>query len=252
MSRTRKARDRDPKLKRPKKLYPCPNCASRFPNKELNDHVATHTTDDLLPWKCTATDDCQLAFSTRPELSAHKRTAHIVRIRATCPVCECQFRDKYQLNKHQNRIHHVRVLDEEPKEIYKPHKCDKCDKTFGKKFALMEHKVSHGEGEPLKCDTCEATFIHKKSLDRHILNHSGIEYPCTEPGCEKIFNRSDKLVAHIRTVHNKSAPAVKKKPKGNQSKNSEDIPCVECGKMIKKYNMKLHVLTHTGEVRNYI
>ncbi|XP_021959056.1 zinc finger protein 471 [Folsomia candida] len=253
--------------KRSKPRYPCPACPSKFHSAPLLDaHLSSSHGDDPTPWKCSR-ENCTLTFSTRPELSAHTRSSHRALERATCSVCGIQVRDKYKLKKHQVRIHHVRVLGKDF-EASKKWGCDQCGKRYQKEYALIEHKISHGIGAPHKCAVCGGIFKHKKSLERHERIHEGrFDFPCGEEGCDKSFMRNDKRRNHWRRVHNKGEGVgvggegregvrgegegvkrvVVKKEKVKKHKNGEEIACAECGKMVRKYNMKLHMVTHTGE-----
>lgn len=59
----------------------------------------------------------------------------------------------------------------------------------------------------LDCPTCKKTFRGKKdqdqrsNLSRHMRTHTSRMVSCTEPGCDKKFNRSDNRLRHRRKYH---------------------------------------------------
>ena len=51
----------------------------------------------------------------------------------------------------------------------KPFKCDSCDKAFGQKGALLNHKVLHADEKPFKCSFCDKEFTQKGNMKTHMM-----------------------------------------------------------------------------------
>ncbi|ERE75154.1 zinc finger protein 445 isoform X2 [Cricetulus griseus] len=51
------------------------------------------------------------------------------------------------------------------------HKCNICEKTFGKHSHLISHRRFHTRERPFKCKVCGKTFRWSSNLTRHMKNH---------------------------------------------------------------------------------
>src|SRR5688572_26253254 len=68
------------------------------------------------------------------------------------------------------------------------HKCNLCDKAFGRKASLMNHIGTHSAEKPYKCNSCDKAFAQKVHLRSHIRTHTG-ERPYKCNSCDKAFAR---------------------------------------------------------------
>lgn len=111
--------------------------------------------------------------------------------------------------------------------------CSICGKEFSK-TKLDEHlKREHGDPKPYACDKCPMTFLFKKDLKGHSDVHNDIKYPCSV--CHKTFNTKRTERAHFHNMH-------------HANRNQKEIPCKECPlKFRTNYNLKKHMIKHTGE-----
>ena len=51
----------------------------------------------------------------------------------------------------------------------KPFACDDCEKSFGQKGALLNHKVLHADEKPFKCSFCDKDFTQKGNMKTHMM-----------------------------------------------------------------------------------
>ena len=110
-------------------------------------------------------------------------------VRYNCDKCEKSFSRKFDLSDH------VRVVHENIR-----HNCDKCEKSFTRKTNLNEHIQAVHENVRYSCDGCEDSFSQKKNLNEHLRNvHENVRYSCNI--CEKSFSLKNYLRKHIRNVH---------------------------------------------------
>ena len=69
--------------------------------------------------------------------------------------------------------------------------CDKCSKSFSKKYYLTNHReIVHDGIIKFKCEKCEKSFATRGSLSRHSQVHSDVKnYKCFQ--CQAFFARTD-------------------------------------------------------------
>ena len=81
------------------------------------------------------------------------------------------------------------------------------------------------------CDTCGKSLAGERKLQEHIKNKHSKTFACKE--CDKSFDNNDELKAHKLKDHK---PALKNEM------------CPHCGKIIRSYGMKRHILTHISDI----
>jgi hypothetical protein len=85
--------------------------------------------------------------------------------------------------------------------------CEKCSKSFPKRWKLNRHRITHEK--PFKCfsQDCNAAFALKKDCRRHFKQkHRGlisedVDLRCVFPSCKFLTPRRDALKRHLRDVH---------------------------------------------------
>lgn len=96
----------------------------------------------------------------------------------------------HNLKRHYKRVHSTQIA------------CDKCDKTFNKKFQLVKHQNTDHELEIYKCDKCKRCFTTSRKFRDHQRKHeTSKSYPCPIPECSEVFNKWLLLCAHKKEKH---------------------------------------------------
>ena len=145
-----------PKRKpRPKKDIKCPLCNEKFANvSKANKHLGE--AHKGLKIKCKECPAEFLTFNARVKHMAKHREMKFI-----CDTCGRQFPYENQLNEHE-RKHGKKGTGKIRCSVVS------CDKKFCSKRAMKHHVKSHTEKkEPLKCDLCEKTFGDKGLLQQH-------------------------------------------------------------------------------------
>uniref|UniRef100_A0A3B4ZPH8 Zinc finger and AT-hook domain containing n=1 Tax=Stegastes partitus TaxID=144197 RepID=A0A3B4ZPH8_9TELE len=86
------------------------------------------------------------------------------------------------------------------RKIYGELECQYCGKLFWYKVHYNVHVRTHTKEHSHYCSKCSYSSITKSSLKRHqIQKHSGLQLPCSTPGCKYSTPDKYKLQAHLRT-----------------------------------------------------
>ena len=80
-------------------------------------------------------------------------------------------------------------------------KCEKCYKSFCKKYTLEKHmKAYHSVENPFKCEVCGKTYQYKGTLKKHMeTDHLKLRYDCNY--CGRPYTQKGHLRTHIQMHH---------------------------------------------------
>ncbi|XP_077290566.1 uncharacterized protein LOC143914279 [Arctopsyche grandis] len=165
----------------------CSVCERAFTtSSNLVAHERIHRGEK--PYICTV---CQKAFCQSNELTKHVRT-HTGEKSHECPVCKKGFNGSSTL------IVHMRIHTGE-----RPYVCIVCNKGFTQSSCLAVHTRKHAGKNEFSCARCPRTFGTEGELQLHTAAHPPAIHACTEPGCVRLFSRSNDLLRHMKLTHHK-------------------------------------------------
>lgn len=234
-------------------LYRCTICSVQCKNRRsLSDHLKVHDKQ----FEC---DMCAKKYVRRHDLYAHMLNVHIKSKTYLCDICSKQFNTKlyltYHMARHQKTITHCPVCSKPF--LYKQnlarhmsthnnkrYVCTKCSASYSQPHALKMHDMLTHDGIVLnQCKKCGRSFKTPKLLAKHAekkCSNRIITVKCDL--CPELSMRSTKeLAQHCKFHHPDITYETKSKPRYAKA------ACKVCGTMINKYNMKKHMLVHTGE-----
>uniref|UniRef100_A0A182MG07 C2H2-type domain-containing protein n=1 Tax=Anopheles culicifacies TaxID=139723 RepID=A0A182MG07_9DIPT len=152
---------------------------------------------------------------------AHDQQLHI------CALCTAIFYERSEYIDH--LVQHTKEMGNARGEL----KCDQCDATFVKQYALEQHRKTHtnDKAKGWNCELCDKKYASKAFFEVHMNKHAGLRpYKCTI--CTKDFSSKYALALHEKTHYDRPRTFV----------------CSECGSAFySRHNLVQHERTHRAE-----
>ncbi|NWI63172.1 ZN335 protein, partial [Todus mexicanus] len=187
-------------------LFKCLQCSYRSRRwSSLKEHMFNHVGSK--PYKC---EECSYTSVYKKDVirhsTVHSRDSELILTLALqppklnsfpCPVCNRIYPMQKRLTQHM-KTHSTE----------KPHMCDKCGKSFKKRYTFKMHLLTHIQAianRRFKCEFCDYVCEDKKVLLNHQLSHMNDKpYKCSF--CKYSTFREDFLVSHMAVKHTGGKP----------------------------------------------
>ncbi|NWT80275.1 ZN335 protein, partial [Lanius ludovicianus] len=184
-------------------LFKCLQCSYRSRRwSSLKEHMFNHVGSK--PYKC---EECNYTSVYKKDVIRHstvhsrdrkKRADPPPKLNSfPCPVCSRVYPMQKRLTQHM-KTHSTE----------KPHMCDKCGKSFKKRYTFKMHLLTHIQAianRRFKCEFCDYVCEDKKVLLNHQLSHMNDKpYKCSV--CKYSTFREDFLVSHMAVKHTGGKP----------------------------------------------
>ncbi|NXY90926.1 ZN335 protein, partial [Alcedo cyanopectus] len=182
-------------------LFKCLQCSYRSRRwSSLKEHMFNHVGSK--PYKC---EECSYTSVYKKDVirhsTVHSRDSELILVLSLqppkmnsfpCPVCNRIYPMQKRLTQHM-KTHSTE----------KPHMCDKCGKSFKKRYTFKMHLLTHIQAianRRFKCEFCDYVCEDKKVLLNHQLSHMNDKpYKCSF--CKYSTFREDFLVSHMAVKH---------------------------------------------------
>ncbi|KAJ8017199.1 hypothetical protein DPEC_G00015330 [Dallia pectoralis] len=212
--------------------FKCLQCNYRCKRwSSLKEHMFNH--EGNKPFKC---EECDYSSVYKKDVIRHSAIHNKDKKRKTesacglsdfrqvskmlsfpCPVCHRVYPMQKRLTQHM-KTHSTE----------KPHMCDKCGKSFKKRYTFKMHLLTHiqtvGDSR-FKCEFCDYDCDNKKLLLNHQLSHTN-DRPFKCDYCKYSTSKEDFLVSHLAIKHTGEKP----------------FSCEMCHFMTKhRKNLRLHI-----------
>ncbi|NWR43551.1 ZN335 protein, partial [Regulus satrapa] len=167
------------------KPYKCEECNyTSVYKKDVIRHSTVHSRDRN--WRAHPGDLMFMLSIQPPKLNSFP-----------CPVCNRVYPMQKRLTQHM-KTHSTE----------KPHMCDKCGKSFKKRYTFKMHLLTHIQAianRRFKCEFCDYVCEDKKVLLNHQLSHMNDKpYKCSV--CKYSTFQEDFLVSHMAVKHTGGKP----------------------------------------------
>lgn len=144
--------------------YKCYQCFQTFNTEELlNNHTSAHVNRV----KCT---ECDMTCPSNAALTQHFRYRHLKERPYKCGECDYAAVTKWDLNKHQSRMHSTEQAT---------YMCEECEYTCLTMNQMRKHsRTEHGDGPNIYCcHCCEREYKNGSTLSRHLIKNHGFRLP---------------------------------------------------------------------------
>lgn len=201
-------------------------------SKPLDSKIRRRCKRSVSAWECF---ECHKTYKSLKTIRKHSKQCNQLKSEAklakgrfyhknesnefVCDVCSKCFATRQSIYAHIQRHIGQKVL------------CNICGKCFSNRNNLTKHhKTVHLKEKNYQCPTCEKRYDSSYRLRIHQNAHQGIRlFAC--PLCPQSFITSSALSRHKKTVH----------------KQGELYECNVCFRKFNvAYNMRAHMVTHTG------
>ncbi|KAM6404305.1 zinc finger protein 335 isoform 2-T2 [Rhynochetos jubatus] len=184
-------------------LFKCLQCSYRSRRwSSLKEHMFNHVGSK--PYKC---EECSYTSVYKKDVIRHSAVHSQDRKKRAdlppklnsfpCPICNRVYPVQKRLTQH------LKTHSTE-----KPHMCDKCGKSFKKRYTFKMHLLTHIQAIAncrFKCEFCDYVCEDKKVLLNHQLSHVNDKpYKCSF--CKYSTFREDFLVSHMAVKHTGGKP----------------------------------------------
>ncbi|XP_071132723.1 uncharacterized protein [Mytilus edulis] len=186
---------------------------------------------------------CNITINTLEQLQLHVKTVH--------PLVDAlsiyRKKTKYRQCRRKKKSIEQRLADakKQRKKYQEKHKdrykCEVCQEKFTYYIMLRKHIANEHERETFGCNICNMQFKHKKTLERHqmkghlqVCEKEKPKHTCFV--CDKKYSTSRSLRRHNFKEH-----LIEDK---HISKLRENVACEQCGKIVMRKCMRLHLLVH--------
>uniref|UniRef100_A0A3B4ZIS4 Zinc finger protein 335 n=1 Tax=Stegastes partitus TaxID=144197 RepID=A0A3B4ZIS4_9TELE len=192
-------------------LFKCLQCNYHCKRwSSLKEHMFNH--EGTKPFKC---DECDYTSVYKKDVIRHSAIPKVSEF--PCPVCHRVYPMQKRLTQH------MKTHSSE-----KPHMCDKCGKSFKKRYTFKMHLLTHIQSlgdNKFKCEFCDYNCDNKKLLLNHQLSHTN-DRPFKCDYCKYSTSKEEFLVSHLAIKHTGEKP----------------FSCEMCHFMTKhRKNLRLHV-----------
>uniref|UniRef100_A0A8K9V6X7 Zinc finger protein 335 n=1 Tax=Oncorhynchus mykiss TaxID=8022 RepID=A0A8K9V6X7_ONCMY len=199
--------------------FKCLQCNYRCKRwSSLKEHMFNHQGNK--PFKC---EECDYSSVYKKDVIRHSAIHNKDKYQVSkvlsfpCPVCHRVYPMQKRLTQHM-KTHSTE----------KPHMCDKCGKSFKKRYTFKMHLLTHiqsVDNSRFKCEFCDYDCDNKKLLLNHQLSHTN-DRPFKCDYCKYSTSKEDFLVSHLAIKHTGEKP----------------FSCEMCHFMTKhRKNLRLHV-----------
>uniref|UniRef100_A0A3Q3K3X5 C2H2-type domain-containing protein n=1 Tax=Monopterus albus TaxID=43700 RepID=A0A3Q3K3X5_MONAL len=184
-------------------LFKCLQCNYRCKRwSSLKEHMFNH--EGTKPFKC---EECDYSSVYKKDVIRHSAVHSKEKKRKTelapkasefpCLVCHRVYPMQKRLTQH------MKTHSSE-----KPHMCDKCGKSFKKRYTFKMHLLTHIQSvgdSKFKCEFCDYTCDNKKLLLNHQLSHTN-DRPFKCDYCKYSTSKEEFLVSHLAIKHTGEKP----------------------------------------------
>ncbi|XP_072026575.1 uncharacterized protein [Amphiura filiformis] len=220
--------DRHMQTHKEERPHQCGFCTNNFKRAmDLRQHIKFYHSeiadkvDQIVPKESTPPEpegdfkcrQCDRSFKTTQGLEQHKRRTHnsdvkrknlLVKCRDgeqkyACQRCQKQFNSRKALINH--RFTHTTV---------RPYTCTICGRSFKRQWELHKHKMTHTQQPSVPCTQCDAQFPGRGNLRRHMMRmHSDSKKTTLKPYrceiCLRAYARKPELAEH-QNIHTGDRP----------------------------------------------